>query len=364
MSRVRIGAHVPAGGDLLPALDRAHRIGAEVIQVFTQSPRAWKPTLYSPEVLEAYRAAAAADPTVQATWCHATYLVNLASPDPALLSRSLDTLVANLSAARGMGAIGLVVHPGSHRGAGIARALAQVARGLCAAIERARDPLGDRDDPTACPLLVENTAGAGHTVGRTFDELAAILAGAGAGGGLGVCLDTAHLWASGVDFSTRAGADEVLAGLEATVGLEALRCLHLNDSAVARGANRDRHANLGSGTIGEQGLAWLLGHPALDGLDALLEVPGDGRGPGAADVIGARRLVELGRSLRGRGTGRPPPRVPERAPRPHGGRPARPARPAAAPTPRAAAAAPSRAAGGRGAGTMRAARQHGREEAR
>ncbi len=290
-----IGAHVRAGGKLVPALERGDEIGAEVVQVFTQSPRAWKPTQYAPEVLEGYRDAQTAHPRVAATYCHATYLINLATADADLLARSRACLVANLTVARGMGAAGLVLHIGSHRGLGFEGCVPQVVAALTETLEQVGP---------GCPILLENAAGAGGTMGRSFEELAAILDRAtsldraGAGEGLGVCLDTQHLWASGTGFATVAEADGVLARFDATIGLDRLRCLHLNDSKVPFGANRDRHENIGEGTIGQAGLAALLGHPALQGLPAMLEVPGAGDGPRAEDVDAARQALALGLRLR------------------------------------------------------------------
>lgn len=282
-----IGAHVRAGGKLVPALHRADEIGAEVVQVFTQSPRAWKPIQYSPEVLADYRAAQASDPLVSATYCHASYLINLATGDAELLAKSRSCLVANLGAAAGMGAAGLVLHIGSHRGLGFQRCVPQVTAALAEAVEEVG---GD------CPILLENAAGAGGTMGRSFEELALVLEGSGPE--LGVCLDTQHLWASGVSFATVEEADGVLATFDEVIGLDRLRCLHLNDSKVPLGANRDRHENVGEGTIGETGLGALLGHPALQGLAAILEVPGDGKGPRASDVAAARQALAVGLALR------------------------------------------------------------------
>jgi deoxyribonuclease-4 len=297
---VLIGAHVRAGGKLVPALERGAEIGAEVVQVFTQSPRAWKPTQYAPEILAGYREAQAASPAVAATYCHATYLINLATADPDLLARSRACLNANLTVARGMGASGLVLHLGSHKGLGFEGSLSQVVDALAEALacEGGRDAGPAPDGSPGCPILVENAAGAGGTMGRSFEELAAVLDRSNAGDDLGVCLDTQHLWASGVGFATVEEADATLAAFDATVGLDRLRCLHLNDSKVPFGANRDRHENIGDGTIGEAGLGALLGHPALQGLPAVLEVPGAGDGPRAEDVAAARRALDVGLRLR------------------------------------------------------------------
>jgi deoxyribonuclease-4 len=289
-----IGAHVRAGADLVRALQRGGEIGADVVQVFTQSPRAWKPTQYSNEVLQRYREAQARDTRVTQTFCHATYLINLAAPDPEVLERSRACLQANFAVATAMGAHGLVLHVGSHRGRGLDACLPQVVDALLRTL--ATEPEGD------CPIVLENAAGTGDTVGRTFDELATILEAAqpDGGGRLGVCLDTQHLWASGVDYASVDKTDDVVARFDAVVGLDRLRCLHLNDSKVELGANRDRHENVGEGSIGAEGLGVFISHPALVELPAILEVPGDGHGARAEDVAAARSALALGLDLRHR----------------------------------------------------------------
>ena len=289
---MRIGAHVRAGKGLVPALQHGDEIGAEVVQIFTQSPRMWKPSQYGPEVLAGYREAQAAHPTVTATFCHATYLINLATPDPELAAKSRACLDANLATAAGMGADGLVLHIGSHRGSGFDAALPGVVESLAEALDAVDAEL----DP--CPILLENAAGAGDTVGRSFEELAEVIDAAGGDRRLGVCLDTQHLWASGVPFATIDEADDLVTLVSTTVGLERLQCLHLNDSKVSFGANRDRHENIGDGTIGADALAALLGHPALQGLSAILEVPGGGDGPRAEDVATARQVWAAGLAMR------------------------------------------------------------------
>jgi deoxyribonuclease-4 len=289
---MRIGAHVKAGKGLVPALQHGEEIGAEVVQIFTQSPRMWKPSQYGPDVLDGYRQAQAEHPSVTSTYCHATYLINLASPDPELAAKSRACLSANLSTAEGMGAEGLVLHIGSHRGSGFDAALPGVVDALIEALDSVEPSVAP------CPILLENAAGAGDTVGRSFEELAEVIEAAGGDDRLGVCLDTQHLWASGIPFATVEDADDLVSLVSDTVGLERLRCLHLNDSKVEFGANRDRHENIGDGTIGADGLAALLGHPALQGLPAILEVPGDGDGPRAEDVATARAVLAQGVALR------------------------------------------------------------------
>jgi deoxyribonuclease IV len=309
---VLIGAHVRGGGALVDRLERGQELGADAIQVFTQSPRAWKPTQYAPDVLATYRAAARAHPTVRATFCHATYLINLATPDDTLYTRSVECLIANLSVARGMGASGLVLHIGSHKGAGVESAVARVAGALLHGLDAADDP-ADAAAP-ACPILLENAAGAGGTVGRTLEELELVIAATGGDERLGICIDTQHLWASGVDYASVARADDIVDEVRARFGLERLGCMHLNDSKVDFGSNRDRHENLGDGTIGSEGLAALIGHPALANSPALLEVPGEGDGPRDVDVTAARAILAEGTALRAGGSrGRAPAAASDRA---------------------------------------------------
>jgi deoxyribonuclease-4 len=289
-----IGAHVRAGGDLVPALQRGTEIGADVVQIFTQSPRAWKPMQYSDEVLQGYREAQARDIRVTQTFCHATYLINIAAADPEVLERSRACLQANFAVATAVGARGLVLHVGSHRGRGFDACLPQVVDALLQTL--ATQPAGD------CPIVLENAAGTGDTVGRTFDELATILEAAGPDGDdrLRVCLDTQHLWASGVDYASVDKTDDVMARFDTVVGLDRLRCVHLNDSKVELGANRDRHENVGEGSIGAEGLGVFISHPALVVLPTILEVPGDGHGARAEDVAAARSALALGLDLRHR----------------------------------------------------------------
>ncbi len=308
---MNIGAHVRGGGNLVHSLDEGVAIGATSIQVFTQSPRMWKPSLYAPEVLAAFREAQARHPSVTDTFCHATYLINLATADLELYEKSVATLTHNLSVARGMGAGGLVLHVGSHMGAGFDDVVRQVAEALGRALDGAdAAPPGVAD----CPILIENAAGAGGTVGRSLEEIEFLIDACNGDDRLGLCIDTQHLWASGVDYSTIEGAEALVAEVDRRIGLSRLRCFHLNDSKIELGGNRDRHANIDEGTIGTMGLAPLVGHPAIRELPLLLEVPGDGGGPRARDVIAARHAVEVGVALY-EGTPIPPaPVLPAAAP--------------------------------------------------
>ena len=203
-------------------------------------------------------------------------------------------LTHNLSVGRGMGAQGVILHVGSHRGTGFDEALERVAEGLMRALDEADSaPDGIAD----CPILIENAAGAGGTVGRSLDEIEAIIDACGDDERLGLCIDTQHLWASGIDYTSIAGTKKLIKDVKDRIGLERLACLHLNDSKTELGGNKDRHANLGEGTIGADGLAPLLGHPKIRNLPLILEVPGDGDGPRASDVVAAAKIVNDGIKL-------------------------------------------------------------------
>jgi deoxyribonuclease IV len=291
---MNVGAHVRGGGKLIPSLEYGEEIGATSIQVFTQSPRMWKPSQYAPEVLRGYREAEAQHPTITDTFCHATYLINLATGDGDLYEKSVECLTHNLSVARGMGSSGLVLHVGSHKGAGFDSVVRQIAEAFERALAEA-DPAPE--GIPSCPILIENAAGNDGPVGRTFEEIGLLIDACNGDDRLELCIDTQHLWASGFDYSTIEGTERLINEVDRTVGLQRLRCFHFNDSKIELGGNRDRHANIGEGTIGERGLAPLVGHPSIRDLPLLLEVPGDGDGPRAIDVAIGKRVVDAGIAL-------------------------------------------------------------------
>jgi deoxyribonuclease-4 len=213
--------------------------------------------------------------------CHALYLVNLASPDKTIYSKSVDTLLNTVNVACAIEADGVVFHVGSHQGAGFETGLERVVPALEKALERCDG---------ATWLMLENSAGAGGTIGRSLDELAAIYERLDEHPRLGICLDSCHLFASGYDVTKRDELDRTLDEVDRLFGHERLRAVHVNDSKEPLASNRDRHANLGEGLMGAK-LGVFVGHPALQELPAILEVPGkDGKGPDADEV---RKLKEL-----------------------------------------------------------------------
>jgi len=277
---MQLGAHVSTSGGIHTAIDRIEAIGGDCVQIFTQSPRAWRPTNHDPANFERFKQRRAEAGT-GAVVCHAVYLINLASPNDELYEKSVAALENTVDVACAIEADGVVFHVGSHQGAGFEVGLERAVPALRRALERCSETTW---------LLIENTAGAGDTIGRSIEELAALYEALGAHERLGICLDSCHLYASGYDVTTRSELNRVLAEVDAQIGLDRLRVLHVNDSKAPLGSNRDRHDNIGDGLLGED-LGVFLAHPKLQRLPAFLEVPGtDGHGPDAEQV---RKLKDL-----------------------------------------------------------------------
>jgi deoxyribonuclease IV len=285
-----IGAHVSPAGGLPKAIERGVERGCEAIQIFNQSPRMWRPTAYREEDIAAFREAMDASP-IGAVLIHAVYLLNCASEDPEIRAKSLTSLTHSLRVGQAIGASGVVLHPGSaktgHVGEAIARAGETIAQALA--------------DSEGCELHLENTAGAGGTLGRSFEELAQLVEAAGGDARLGVCLDSCHLLASGYDIRTPTGMGSVLRECTRALGRERVRSLHINDSQTPLSSNRDRHANVGEGELGEEGCMAFLSAPGLQKLPCVLETPGENRaGPSRVEVELTRRLRERGLAARKR----------------------------------------------------------------
>jgi deoxyribonuclease-4 len=298
---MRIGVHVSTSGGLGKAVDRGLEYRCEAIQIFSQSPRQWKPTAHAPEDVERFaeaRAKAGLDVVI-----HASYLINLASPDRDVVDKSVTALAASCELASGIGGVGAVVHVGSHLGSGFESGLKRAQP----ALQKVLDGL-----PDGVWLLLENTAGAGGTMGRTMEELAAVAA-CSDHPRLGVCLDTCHLYATGFDVTDPEAVDDLVTSVSKTFGLRRLKALHLNDSQTPLGSNRDRHAGLGEGQMKAR-LSAFLGHPKLQGLPALIETGQHDENPDGESVRIARRYWRAGLRARGQSV----PRVKTRKP-PSGG---------------------------------------------
>jgi deoxyribonuclease-4 len=291
-----IGAHVSQAGGLPNAIDHGVELGCEAIQIFNQSPRMWRPTAYDEDDFKQFRAAMKASP-IKAVVIHAVYLINCASEDRQMRAKSRTSLIQSLRVGEGIGAAGVVLHPGSAKQGDVRRA-----------IKRASKVIGEAlSESERCPLHLEDTAGAGGTLGRSFEELDELIEQAGGDHRLGVCLDSCHLFASGYDVRSADGIKEIVNEFDRKIGLKRLGSLHVNDSMTGLGSNRDRHALLGEGEIGERGLAAFLSEPRFERLPVVLETK-----PTAEQVTLARKLRKRGLAARKR-----------RAARATAGRPAR-----------------------------------------
>ena len=277
---MQIGAHISSSGGIDKAIDRAVAMGAESVQVFTQSPRAWRPTNHDPASFDRFREKRG-EAGIGGVLCHALYLCNLASPDDTLYEKSVLAMGNTLEVACGIGADGAVFHVGSHLGSGIEAGLERVLPALEVLLELCSEETW---------LLMENSAGAGGTIGRSIEELATIHERMARYPRLGICLDSCHLWVSGVDVTDPAALDACLDEVDSAIGLDRLRALHVNDAAAPFGSNRDRHANILEGELGER-LGVFLSNPRLQELPAVLETAGpENRGPDANEI---RKTKEL-----------------------------------------------------------------------
>jgi len=269
----------------------AHQRGveseSEAIQIFNQSPRMWRPVIYKDDDVAEFNRLIADGP-VKAVVIHAVYLINCASNEKAIREKSLTSLVHALQLGDAINAAGVVLHPGTLKGK-------PLEEGLDLAGEAFRIALSESD---RCALLLENTAGAKGTLGRSFTELAELIERGGGNGRLGICLDSCHLLASGFEVRTRDGLAEVLDECVAQVGVGRLQCLHVNDSKVPLGGNRDRHAMLTEGEFGAKGLAVFLSEPRFQDLPVCLETPGPSGRIGLDEVKLARQLRSRGARAR------------------------------------------------------------------
>ena len=283
-----LGAHLPLAGGMVAAVDRIADVGGAALQLFTDNPTSWRRRSEPPAELAAFRARLS-ERGVGPVAVHAPYLVNLAGPEEELYGRSVDLLVSELAVAPGFAARFVNVHVGSHRGAGRETGIRRLAEGIGLAIGRAP---AQADSPL---IVLENSAGGGFAVGTTVEDLADIVDACVAAGvatdRIGFCLDTAHLWGYGYAIGDPDGVDDLLARVESLLGPGRVAMVHLNDSKAERGSRYDRHAHLGAGRIGVDGLRRFLTHPALAGVPHYLETPGMDEGYDALNVRNAVRIA-------------------------------------------------------------------------
>ena len=291
-----IGAHVSIAGGLPNAVANGVERECDSIQIFNQSSRAWRPQKHTDEQVEEFRTGIAKS-RIESVLIHAVYLINPASLEREVRSKSIEALRAALELGDRIGADGVVLHPGSTKGQDYDRCMDAVGEAI-------RETLAETD---SCPLLLEDTAGAGGTLGRDVSELARLIELGGEHERIGLCLDCCHLLASGFEIRRRDSLSELLDEVDLKIGLDRLKALHVNDSRMPLGSNRDRHAPLGDGELGNRGLRVFLSEPRFEGLPAILETPGPDRnaGIGLPEVRYAKRLRAEGlrNPRRSKGTG-------------------------------------------------------------
>lgn len=284
---MRIGAHVSSAGGHHLVFERARAMGAEAVQLFISAPQQWKLPAPTDEQVDLFRRqqSAAGIPA----FFHGVYLINLGSPDEALLGRSLASLQAYRHFAGLMGVVGTIFHVGSHLGAGYDGAMAERIAGMLATV------LEDEPDNPSL-LILENNAGQGNCIGGKFGELGTIIRALDGHPKVAVCLDTCHAYAMGYDLATSDGCERAMEEFDREIGFGRLAAVHANDTKQPIGTFRDRHENIGEGHIGTEGFRTLMAHPAFRDVPFLLEVPGfNGNGPDAKNIRRLKKIrAELG----------------------------------------------------------------------
>ena len=279
---MRLGLHIASGGNLMTTPERARAMGADVIQIFAGNPRGWRPTQYTPQQGEQFRAAVKAA-GIQDAFIHEVYLVSYGTPDEEQRQKSIATLSHTLQVADLLGVKAVVTHMGSHKGEGLQQALDRMRDSLTKALKGSENSW----------LALENSAGAGGNIGNSIDELAQIFAVMENHPRLKVCIDTAHAFTSGYDIRSADGVAKFLDEFDQKLGLDRLACMHLNDSKADLGSHIDRHENIGDGFIGLEGFRALVNEPRLANVAGLMEVPGlDNNGPDAANLQRLRDLIK------------------------------------------------------------------------
>jgi len=259
----RLGAHMSISGGLYRAVERAVEVEATALQVFVKSSRQWAAKPLEPSEIDAFREAISDRGLGPYTLAHATYLINLASPDDTLWGRSIEAFRFEVDRCAALGIPYLVFHPGSHVGSGEQAGLARVARALSRAAAASSEVM---------PLL-EVTAGQGTNLGHRFEHIAWVIEHAAVGDRLGVCFDTCHALAAGYEFRDAHSFRETFAAFESTIGLNRLKAFHLNDSKFGLGSRRDRHEHIGKGEVGLDAFRLILDDRRFRDLPMVLETP-------------------------------------------------------------------------------------------
>ncbi len=283
-NRILLGAHMSIAGGLHKAVYRGHAIGCNTVQLFTKSNVQWRVRPLTDDDVRTFREAVH-ETGIRCPTAHASYLINLASPQKKLYEQSIRSLIEEVLRCDALGIPYLVVHPGAHQGYGEDAGLRRVSQ----ALERILSATAD----ASVTVLLETTAGQGTGLGYRFEQLAELLDRATDGTRLGICLDTCHMFAAGYRLAPRRAYEETLAALDQTIGLDHVRVIHLNDSKRPLGSRVDRHAHIGEGMIGLEAFRLLINDPRLNHVPMYLETPKEKREGQDMDVINLSTLRSL-----------------------------------------------------------------------
>jgi deoxyribonuclease IV len=276
-----LGAHVSTAGGLSTCVPRAQAMGAECMQIFLCAPQRWQHPKHTDEQVNEFQRLVN-EAGIGPNFAHATYLVNLAAGDAAIREKSIDNVSACAQWAARVGLKGLVVHVGSARGQSVEEAETMLTSALGEVLARGAN----------CMILLENSAGSGEYLGSRFKQIGNVIERLGRDERLGLCLDTAHTFASGYDLRTDEGIGQTVNEVSEFIGLDRLKLIHANDSKVDLNSAVDRHENIGRGFLGESAFVAMLAHPALRDCAWVLEVPGyDDKGPDKPNLDVLKRLA-------------------------------------------------------------------------
>lgn len=278
----RIGAHVSVGKGLLSALDQANAMKANCLQIFASPPRSFVGSKFKDSDCSEFKAKLK-KLAIQPIFIHATYLINLASDKQSLLQSSINSLIDDLYIASKIGALGSIVHIGSHKGKGLIDVLPVITAAISQVLIKT---------PPVTKLYLEIASGGKGKIGANFEELATVINQVNSQR-LGVCLDTAHMFAAGYKFDSPAAVNQLVKVIDKTVGWHRVECIHANDSKAEFASGKDRHENIGEGKIGLEPFRLLLNHPQFGQLPFILEVPGFGKkkGPDQDNIQILKRLI-------------------------------------------------------------------------
>ena len=263
--RLALGIHLSAAGGVSKAIDAAIELDIDSLQIFTRNNNRWQTKPIDSKEIDRFHERHQQWGPERQIFSHGSYLINMASPDEELWAKSVEAFKDEYQRADSLALTGLVMHPGAHVGSGVDGGLERVAKGILETINSF--PEGKTR------ILLENTAGQGSTLGRSFEELSTLLHHIDAPTRVGICLDSCHLLAAGYDLTTATTYQETMAQFDSLLGVETLFCWHLNDSRGKLGSHLDRHENIGDGEVGLEGFRQILNDARFDGISKILETP-------------------------------------------------------------------------------------------